>query len=62
MYNYVVVALVCFSAVLFLLTNTNQTCTVVITGESARFHGCVITQDFAEAVSKIKPLRLGTLG
>nr|QGN03516.1 triple gene block protein 3 [Cole latent virus] len=62
MLNYIVVALICFAAVLYSLTSVNQTCTIIITGESARFQGCIITQEFAEAISKIKPLSSGTLG
>nr|UVA86902.1 triple gene block protein 3 [Cole mild mosaic virus] len=62
MYLYISVALVCFAVALLLISSSSSTCTVVITGESAKVFGCVIDREFAEAVDKIKPFCCGTLG
>lgn len=56
MIEYILVGLTAFVVALFAISQNQGGCTVLITGESVRFLGCPITQEFSKAVSELKPI------
>ncbi|AJD23368.1 triple gene block protein 3 [Yam latent virus] len=56
MLQYILVCVLSFMVLLFCLHFSSRECLVLITGESVRLQGCVITEEFAQAMSKVKAL------
>lgn len=56
MIEYILIGLSAFLVALFVISQNQSGCTVLITGESVRFFGCPVTQEFSKAVSELKPI------
>lgn len=56
MLQYILVCVFSFIVLFLSLHFSGRECLVLITGESVRLQGCVITEEFVQAVSKVKAL------
>lgn len=57
------VGLICFASIFAYLSRVDSGCSVVLTGESVRFQGCEVTEEFTRALSSVRALgSCGTLG
>ncbi|BAA03342.1 7K protein [Potato virus M] len=57
---YVLVGLSAFCIVLYLISQGQSDCVVLITGESVRVQGCRIDGEFGSVLSKLKPFGCGS--
>nr|AGU26886.1 triple gene block protein 3 [Potato virus M]AGU26978.1 triple gene block protein 3 [Potato virus M] len=57
---YALVGLCAFSIVLYLISQNQSGCVVLITGESVRVQGCQINSEFGSVLSKLKPFGCGS--
>lgn len=53
---YVLVCIASFVVLFLSLQYSSRECLVLVTGESVRFQGCVVTEEFVQAVSKVRAL------
>nr|QBL75479.1 TGB3 [Potato virus M] len=57
---HALIGLCAFCVVLFIITQNQSDCIVLITGESVRVQGCRIDKEFGDAVSKLQPFEFNS--